>query len=135
MMTLKHKVSKSADQVFSYLTDMQKFVSVHPVIYKIELLQNNQYLFFETLRIAFIPCSFSYPGTVEHDSSLQKVTMRAVVMKITKIEIVFHIQTRDNYTFVDEQVSCQSPLPVRFVMEKIFRKQHTKLFSNIDNSE
>jgi len=42
-MELSFKINKSADFIFDYLTDMQKFVSVHPVITKIDKTNNDSY--------------------------------------------------------------------------------------------
>ncbi len=48
-MTLAYKINKPAHIVFDYLADMQKFVSVHPVITTIENIKDNHYLVFETV--------------------------------------------------------------------------------------
>ena len=58
-MNLIFRVNKPIDTVFDYLTDMQKFVSVHPLISKIDDLSGNNYLVHETLKVGFIPFSFT----------------------------------------------------------------------------
>ena len=52
-MKLSFKIHKNIDLVFDYLTDMQKFVSVHPVIFKIENTSAKSYLVHETLKFGF----------------------------------------------------------------------------------
>ncbi|MDQ3111281.1 MAG: SRPBCC family protein [Bacteroidota bacterium] len=134
-MKLTHKINKSPGFVFGHLTDIQKFVSVHPVIYKMENLQENQYKVFETLKFGFIPYSFSYFATIDGDEKNQHVVMRATVMKINKIEMVFNLMEEEKYTIVEEEIIFKSPLPIKRMMQSIFRKQHMQLFENIGRVE
>ncbi len=73
MMELTFKLQRAANLVFDYLTDMQKFASVHPVIYQIDAKRDGSYLVHEKLRIGFIPFAFTYPATVEQDMAEKKV--------------------------------------------------------------
>lgn len=118
--------------VFDYLTDMQKFVSVHPVISKIDRLSENNYLVHETLKAGLVPFSFTYPVTIQQDLDRKRVEMKATVMKITKIEMTFNLRQENDFTIVEESILFKSPLPIKFIMQNIFRKQHNKLFKNIE---
>jgi carbon monoxide dehydrogenase subunit G len=131
-MKLSFSIKKNIDVTFDYLTDMQKFVSVHPVISQIDNLGNENYLVHETLQFGFIPFSFTYPVTIEKNIEDKKVIIRATVFKLTKIEMKFVLTTDRDFTIIDEQVDFKSPLPVLFVMQRIFRKQHRTLFKNIE---
>ena len=71
-MELTFTLTKPADFIFDYLTDMDKFASIHPVISKIDRLGDNRYLVHETLKIGFIPYSFTYPVAIESDAANQK---------------------------------------------------------------
>jgi hypothetical protein len=113
---------------------MQKFVRVHPVIYKIEAKKNNDYLVHEKLKLLFIPVSFTYPVTVESDAVTRKIKMKAVVKKMTEVEMNFAIKVENGKTIVDEEIIFKSKLPVKFIMKGVFKKQHLKLFKNIENS-
>lgn len=64
-MELTFKLTKKPKFILGYLTDMQKFTSVHPVISKVERTGNNGYLVHETLKLGFIPYSFTYAITIE----------------------------------------------------------------------
>lgn len=132
-MELSYQIKKSPDFVFDYLTDMQKFVSVHPVITKIDPLGNNKYLVHETLKMGFIPVSFTYFVTIEADKHSKTVIIRATVMKFTKIEMNFKLKTDENFCLVEETILFKSPLPIKGMMQNIFRKQHELLFRNIGN--
>lgn len=131
-MKLSFKVRKNIDLVFDYLTDLQKFVSVHPVISKIENTSDKSYLVHETLKFAFIPFSFTYPVTIENSISDKIIVIRATVFKLTKIEMKFVLKAENGHTIIDEEIQFKSPLPVKFIMESIFRKQHDQLFKNIE---
>jgi carbon monoxide dehydrogenase subunit G len=132
-MELSFKVNKPIETVFDYLTDMQKFVSVHPVISKMDNLSENNYLVHETLKLGFIPFSFTYPATVEQNFTDKKVLIRATVMKLTKIEMSYTLTKESGSTIISESIIFKSPLPVKSLMQRIFRKQHTILFKKIDD--
>lgn len=130
-MQLVFKLNNSAEEVVDYLSDMQKFVSVHPVIQKMIPVGNNQYRVHETLKFGFLRFSFRYPAWVEKSADNQTVVIRATVFKLTKIELTFFIQTKGNEVVVVEDVVFRSPLPVHGVMRRVFKTQHALLFKNI----
>jgi len=131
-MNLNFIVNKPIETVFEYLTDMQKFASIHPVISKIDNVSPNRFLVHETLKLGFIPFSFTYPVTIEHNFNDKKIIIKATVMKLTKIEMIYHLRTENNFTIIDETIIIKSPLPIKTIMETIFRKQHTIMFKNIE---
>lgn len=131
-MNLSFRIKKNTDLVFDYLTDMQKFVSVHPVIFQIDNTGNENYLVHETLKLGFIPFSFTYPVIIEKNSIDKRVIIRATVFKLTKIEMKFVLKPDNDFTIIDEEINFKSPLPVKFIVQNIFKKQHTQLFKNIE---
>lgn len=130
-MKLSFKIHQKIDTVFEYLTDMQKFVSVHPLIFQIDHITDESYTVHERLRVGFIPFSFTYPVTIEKDRLNNIVIIRAIVFKLTRIDIKFILKEENDYTVIDEEITFKSPLPITFIMEKIFRKQHSLLFKNM----
>lgn len=131
-MKLSFRIKKSIDLTFDYLTDMQKFVLVHPVIYQIDNIGNESYLVYEKLKFGFIPFSFTYPVTIEKSISDKTIVIRATVFKLTKIEMKFVLKADNGFTIIDEDINFKSPLPVKFIMQSIFKKQHNQLFKNIE---
>ena len=131
-MELSFKLKKTPDFIFEYLTDMQKFVSVHPVISQILNTGNDSYLIHETLKFGNIPFSFSYPVTIEKHLGDKIVIIRATVMKLTKIEMKFVLEAEKDFTIVKENIQFKSLLPVKFIMRKILKKQHSQFFKNIE---
>lgn len=126
------RLHKNPDIVFDFLTDMQKFASVHPVISQIDNTGNESYLVHETLKFGFIPFSFTYPVLVEKSALDKTVIFRATVFKVTKIEMRFILKADDDYTIIEEEILFTTPLPIKFIMEGIFKKQHHQLFKNIE---
>ena len=120
------------DFVFDYLTDMQKFAAVHPVITRIDPVGNHQYLVHETLLLGFLPVSFTYPVTVVPDYAGKRVSMRATVMGIIRIDMNFRITTQQGRTLIHETIDFRTIAPLRLAMQSVFRKQHERLFQAMD---
>ncbi len=131
-MNLSFFVKKDINFVYEHLTDIQKFVAVHPIISRMDKIGKEQYLVYETLHIGFIPFSFTYLATIEGNLSEKTVVMRAVVMRFTKIEMVYNLKATNNSTEIEESISFSSPLPIKWLMQRIFRKQHAQLFHGIE---
>jgi carbon monoxide dehydrogenase subunit G len=131
-MILTYNINKPLETVFEYLTNMQKFVTVHPIIYKIEDKGQNEYLVFEKLKILFIPVSFTYPAKVEGNIQTRQIKINAVVKKMTHIQMHFDLANDNGKTRITETIDFMSPLPLKGTMEKIFKKQHNELFKNIE---
>ncbi len=131
-MNLTFTVNQQIETVFDYLTDMQKFVSVHPVITKIVKTSENNYLVHETLKLGYLPIYFTYPVTVEQSFNDKIVTIHATIMKLAEINMSYRLSRENNLTVIHESISFKSILPVRTIMESIFTKQHTILFKNIE---
>ncbi len=131
-MTLKFQVNLSLQTVFANLADMQKYVSFHPVITKIDHKDGNNYLVYETLKFGPIPISFTYPVTVSQYKAANKVIFEATVMKITQIKMEFDlIEEVEGITEITETISFKSFLPIKGLMANIFTAQHQQLFKNM----
>jgi carbon monoxide dehydrogenase subunit G len=134
-LNLAFKVNKPIDKVFEYLTDMDKFVSFHPVINKVKPLSNNIFLVYEKLKFGFIPISFTYQVFLSSNLAEKTVEMKAIVMKFTKMNMVFVLKSEGDSTHVTETIHFKSPFPIKRIMGKIFKKQHTFLFANMNTKE
>ena len=131
---LQYKLNKPLNDVFLCLSVADNFVKVHPIIYAMKPLPNGSYLVHEKLKIAYININFTYPCTIESNRNDKTITMKAVVKKMVHIQIDFKLSFENNQTVVNEFISFKSFMPVAFVMGKIFKTQHQKLFQNIQNS-
>lgn len=133
-MKLSFILRKDLSLVYDYLTDMRKFVLVHPIISQIDNIGKDRYLVHEELKIGIIPFSFTYPVTIEKNEFDKMVVIRATVFKITKIEMKFNLRIDNGYTIVDEEIQFNTPLPIKFFLKKVFMEQHEILFKNIDGN-
>ncbi len=133
-MHLQFKLNKPIERVFDSLSNADNFVKAHPIIYAMKPLRNGDYLVHEKLKIAFLNIDFTYPCTIESNKNDKTITMKAVVKKMVHIKIEFKLSTENDQTVVNEFISFKSFMPVAFVMGKIFKTQHQKLFQNIQNS-
>lgn len=131
-MILSFRINKKSEMVFDYLTDMQKFVSVHPVISQIEQTGEDHYLVYETIKLGPVSFSFTYPVTIEKKSPEKSVTIRATVFKLTEIEMNFVLVADGDFTLVEEHLKFHTQLPVKSILSRVFRKQHSQLFKKIE---
>jgi hypothetical protein len=131
---LKYKVKKSSDFVFDYLANPAKYVTVHPVIHRIESLGALQYLVFETLRWGLLRYTFTYPATIESEATRQTVVMKATILNCVKIEMVFKIKDNNDYSDIEETLCIDTLLPIKSMLGKIIKTQHAQVFKNIENS-
>ncbi|MDX2284432.1 MAG: SRPBCC family protein [Bacteroidia bacterium] len=128
---LEFRLQASPDAVFGFLADMQQFAAVHPVISRIEARGGDRYQVYETLQAGFIPVSFSYPATVSADRAARTVVMHATVMRVTHIEMQFEVTGTPGGAIVRERIRFRTPLPIRGLMRRTFRRLHGELFSAI----
>lgn len=130
-MELTFNLKQTPAFVFEYLTNMEKFTSVHPVITKIERTGDATYRVYETLSVGRVPFSFTYPVKIESDVIAKTVVMHATVLKLIHIKITFLIREEHGITQVKEHIQFKSFLYIKPIMEKIFKQQHTLLFKNM----
>jgi carbon monoxide dehydrogenase subunit G len=133
MTELIFKVDKDISTVKQYLIDVEKFASVHPIIYKMIDLGGNQYKVFEKIKIGIISYSFTYKATIRHDDN--SVNMEASVFGMAKLLMRFTFQKEANATIIKELLTVQSLLPIKNFMVKLIDIQHREMFKNIDNEE
>lgn len=134
-MDLSYNINKKPAYVFDHLTDMQKFAAIHPVITAIDKTGGNKYLVHETLKAGPFAFSFKYPVTINADAQMNTIVMKAVVMKITTVEMTFILKPQQDGTRVNENITFRSPLPIRSVLEKVFKEQHALLFRNMGSRD
>ena len=111
---------------------MEKFASAHPVITKIDKKQDNNYVVHETLKIGFIPFSFTYPVKINENLTENTIIMCATVMKLTTIKMTFVLTPDNVFTNIEEHIEFKTFLPITSIMKRIFTTIHIQLFKNIE---
>lgn len=133
-MKLFFQLHTTPDVVFPYLSDMDLFTSVHPVISKMVSTGENQYMAFERLKMGPIPFSFSYPTVVHHNLTKGVIHMQAVILKMTTMEMSFTFSAQNGITTIEEDIQIKSIWPLKPLIFGIVKTQHAKLFKNIEAS-
>jgi len=131
-MLLSYTINKTPATVISYLSDMNRFVSVHPVITKMKPVAGNKFIVHETSNAGLLPFSFRYLATVTADYKNKIITMQARVLKLARIHMVFIVSEHNGGSMIKEEINFHSWLPVKGIMKMIFKKQHAQLFKNIE---
>ncbi|MFN0204308.1 MAG: hypothetical protein ACKVTZ_22510 [Bacteroidia bacterium] len=129
-MKLEHSISKPISLVADYLFDMEQFAKVHPVIYRVENLGENQYKVYEKLPV--FPLPFTYFVTLFPSLDRRSIVMKANVKGLARIDLSFYLSENEGITKVEEIVTFTTYLPIVFVMKTIFAKIHKQLFENIE---
>ncbi len=133
-MILEYLLNKPITFVYQHLADANKFVAVHPLIYKCEQVGKNQFRFYEKQKLfGFLPYRFSYIVQLNTDPKQQIVTMNAVAMGILKIELIFQLSEKQGKTYIKETVNLKSVLPIVFLVNPIFSTVHKEIFERIEN--
>lgn len=133
-MELEFSLNLPPQVVYGYLTDMQKFASVHPIIQKIVPQPGGSYKVYERMKVGFLPYSFTYRATVAGNPDAMQVVINATVMGLTHIQMTFDIGASGANTLVRERITFKSPFPIQSIMQKVFREQHAILFKNIEQA-
>lgn len=130
MKAFTFEVHKDLTTVKQYLTDIEKFVNVHPLIYKMKDLGGNEYKVYERVKIGFVIYNFTYKAFIILD--IDSVKIVAKVKRITKISMLFNFQEEGENTVITERLTVNSPLPIKNYMNRLIEKQHRVMFHNID---
>ena len=130
-MILNHTIAKPVEQVYPYLSDMEKFVQVHPVVYKVEKIGETEYQFCEKIKIIFIPFDFKYKVNLKSILHNKDVEMHSNVKKGVHLELKFSFLSRNNSTHVEEIILIKSNFFVRLVFQSVIKRVHKKMFKNI----
>jgi len=133
-MQLTFQLTKSPQEVFPFLADMHRFAQIHPVITRIEDRGDNNYLVYEKMNLGPIPYTTKYPIKVQSDEEKLWVHYHAVISGIAHIYIDITLTGDANHCEVKETIHTRSLVPVSFIVNPIFKKQHAILFQNIDNA-
>ncbi|MBX3289048.1 MAG: hypothetical protein KF855_06840 [Acidobacteria bacterium] len=133
-MELIFTVKRDKQTVFEYLTQPYKFVSVHPLIYKMTDLGGGYYKVYEQVKFGSVPYKFTYKANIVSQQN-DEVTINASVAGITKITMHFYLRSSEAGTAITEHISINSLLPIKRFMHNLFKEQHGQLFKNIEGKE
>src|SRR5882757_2098788 len=99
-MLLHYTSEKTAEEIFPYLSDMQQFAGVHPVIYKAEFLEETTYRFYEQMHFLAIPFRFNYKVTIQNVKLNESVLMFSKVQPGVHLHLSFHLKKEKGKTLI-----------------------------------
>lgn len=121
-----------ASRVRPYLVEPEKFVAVHPLIYRIEPRVAPHVKIYERVTLGFLAHRFTYRATIEVVDG--QVQIRARVMGMVRIAMTFSFVEESSGTRITEAVDITTLLPVKRFMRWLIREQHAILFANINRA-
>ena len=129
--TLIHHIPANIDKVFPFFNDIDRFVAVHPVIYKAEATGTNQYRLFEKLDLKFCKVSFSYMVSIETSVPGKQVIMFARIRKGVTLRLQFDFIADNNTTHIHETVTFNAPAVICPIFLKFLTRQHQLLVAKV----
>ncbi len=128
---LVHDLNAPVEKIFPFFSDMDKFVGVHPVIYKCTCLGGNEYRLFERLSLAFFKISFSYLVTLEKSVINQQVVMYSKIRRGATLRLTFDFTEAKNTTRITETVDFDGPPGISTLFIKFLTRMHNNLIENL----
>lgn len=135
MKQLNHSCSQPVDLVFPFIADIQKFVSIHPVLFKADEVKPNYFLLHEKLN-KHLPFSFSYYVTMVEVIPNQKVVMHSNIFKLVDLTLTFDFiyNQQTQVAKVTELIEIKAPAIIKYQFTKMISKIHVQLFSIINKT-
>ena len=118
--------------MYACIADAQQFVKHHPVIYKADKTAENEYVFYEKIRILLIPYKLNYKVQFEECKLNESVKMYSEVQKGVHLHLFFSFKSLTNKTFVMEEVKIEAPFVVKQILQIALKRAHKKVFNNIN---
>jgi len=133
-MILNYTIKKPINEVYACFSDMQKFAEHHPVIYKAEQLNKNEYQFYERIKFLGIPFKFKYPVYILEYKENEYVKMYSPVQKGVHLTLDFMLHSDGQTTTIKEVVDVKAPIFIKGIFQSILKKAHQKLIKTIEHS-
>ncbi len=134
-MILHFQSSLAPHIVVEYLSDPERFVRIHPIIYRMEPLSGNTFKVYEKVKFGFIPYSFTYTAEIEQNIAERTVHVKAVIKRMTHISMLFKVNSSATGSVIEESIEIKSPLPIKAYLLRLLAKQHQVMFANMEKME
>ena len=129
-MIIKHFIKAQVASVFPFFQDLKKFGEVHPVIYKVEQISDNDYIFYEQINMIF-PYRFSYPVKIEKIIPNQQIILSSDVQKGVFLYLTYNFESKDNNTLITEMVEIKANPIVKEIFKIVLKSSHLKMVREI----
>ena len=130
-MKLNYMIPASVEDVFPFFADLKKFVDVHPIIFRVDDLGSNEYLFYEKMEFFLFNYTFTYKVVLESVDLNRSVTMYSSVQRGVYLHLTFSFSQEESQTKISEIVRVEAYSFIRAFFKPILRKSHLKLVNEI----
>ncbi|CAN5497149.1 hypothetical protein BH10BAC1_BH10BAC1_19150 [soil metagenome] len=132
-MILNHSIKKPINEVYNSIADVELFVKFHPVVYKAEKIGENEYVFYEKIKLLFIPIPIKYKVILLELNPNKSIKMFSEVQKGVYLNLKFSFIPTPEGTGVVEEVEVKASFLVKLVFQMILKRVHKNWFKNIAN--
>ena len=127
---IKMAFEHDVDNAFKIITNPISYPEIHPLITKVDKIDENCFECHETTTIFGIPYSFKYLVYLSQPCS-NLVVMTSEVQKGVWMKLSFSIQYLQNQQFLCEEIEISGPYLVQKILSKKLKKAHYKMFYNL----
>jgi len=130
---LVHDIARRVEDVYPFFSDMHRFVSIHPVIYKCVPVADNCYCLHERIKMAGASFSFSYNVTIEYVVLNKQVIMFSEIRKGITLKLVFDFEEQNGKTQLTETVSFNGPVFIAPLFLSFLTRVHRRMIKGINS--
>ena len=131
---LVHQINRPISEAYTHFADLHKFVAIHPVIYKCELLGESSYNLHDRMVLAGLGISFSYKVLLQQVTPHSQVVMFAEIVKGVTLKLVFDFTDNNGTTELTEQVIFNGPFFIKPLFLAFLIKQHKRMICNLNDA-
>jgi hypothetical protein len=119
-------------EAYNYFSDIDKFVSIHPVIYKCAPIEENAYLLYERLKFAGLGISFSYKVVFESRTPHLQVIMFSEIRKGARLKLIFDFRSNNDQTILTETLWFDGYAVIKPFFIPFLAKTHIEMIKNLN---
>lgn len=130
-MEVSYRIPAPVHEVFPYFADMKKFGDAHPIIYRVDDIGPNEYLFYEKLRMFMFNVRFTYKVKVESIDQNREVKIYSNVQRGVHLKLTFSFSEINRQTEINEVIAVTASGWVKSFFHPLLKKSHLKLVNEI----
>ena len=129
---LSHTYPVSVDKVFAALRDTTVFQTIHPLIYRVDRLENDRFRFHEATKIYIIPFYFGYDVDVQIETEPRCIKLVSEVRKGIWILLTFTFEGEGEVCRLHEAIQLQGPAFITKWLAAKLTEAHQQMFLNLE---
>ncbi|MEZ5425981.1 MAG: hypothetical protein R2747_06945 [Pyrinomonadaceae bacterium] len=135
IINLEHHSDLPIGSVRPVFEDFVKFGEAHPLITRVEKINDSEAVFFESVRIlGIVPHKFSYRAKLEKNDGGDHFVMKAEPKPGVFLELEFDLRPNGEGTRINERISIGASSLTAWFLGRAVVKSHRELVENIGKS-